>query len=99
MLGRRLRQAGYEVREPAQEHSFVPDMWQRLAKPDRAIFLDASLRTIQRRGRLGWTQTYLDEQQKRLQHARAHCDYYLQTDELSEDEVFARVLAWLSVDR
>lgn len=98
VLARRLRQMGYEVWEPAQEHSGVPDLWRRV-KPDLLIFLDVSLRTLEQRGRTGWSQEDLEEQHRRLAHARAHCDYYLSTDGLSEEEVCRRVLAYLSVDR
>ena len=37
-----LREMGYNVRHIAQEHSYVPYMWQRLAKPDLLIYLDVS---------------------------------------------------------
>ena len=98
-LGRRLRELGYSVREPAQEHSFVPDMWQRFVDPDLLVFLDVTLATIEARGRTRWIQSYLDEQHRRLRHARQHCDLYLSTDHLTEEEVLERVLAFLSVDR
>ena len=98
-LGRRLLALGHMVREPAQEHSFVADMWERFVDPDLLIYLDVSLETIGARGRTHWTQTYLDEQHRRLRHAREHCDLYLDTDHLTEEEVLARVLAFLSVDR
>ena len=98
-LGRALRELGYVVREPAQEHSFVPDMWERLSKPDVLIYLDVSLEAISRRGRLGWTRAYLDEQRQRLRHARQHADWIIRTDDLTEQEVLTQVLAFLSVDR
>ena len=37
-----LKAAGYIVRQPTQEHSFVPDMWQKMSKPDILIYLDVS---------------------------------------------------------
>ncbi len=37
-----LRQAGYEVRHIAQEHSYVADMWKRLTNPDILIYLHVS---------------------------------------------------------
>ena len=47
VLARRLRAAGYEVREIRQEHSVTPTMWQRLTHPDHlppsllpGLFLD-----------------------------------------------------------
>jgi len=99
VLAARLRRRGYQVREPAQEHSLVPDMWQRLTKPDLLIYLDASLEAIRRRGRRGWTHGYWEEQHHRLVHARQHCDCYVCTDDLTEAEVLRKVLTFLSVDR
>jgi len=63
--------------------------------PDLLVYLDLSLPTAHRRGRTDWDQAYLDEQKHRLRHARAHCDLYLATDELTEEQVMARVLAFL----
>jgi hypothetical protein len=56
-----------------------------------------TLEEILNRGRVGtgWDQAYLDEQHHRLRHARAHCDLYLQTGGLAEEEVLAKVLAWM----
>ncbi len=92
-----LRQLGYDARSAAQDHSFVPDMWQRLNPPDLLIYLDVTLETARQRGRvgLGWDQDYLDEQHERLRHARAHCDFYLPTDGLSEAQVLERVLEFV----
>ena len=33
-LGRALKARGLRVREVAQEHSYVPAMWQRITNPD-----------------------------------------------------------------
>lgn len=76
----------------------MPDMWQRLNPPDVLIYLDLTLETAWQRGRkgVGWDQAYLDEQHRRLQHARAHCDLYLSTDGLGADEVLAGVVDFLS---
>ncbi|MBK7217144.1 MAG: hypothetical protein IPH95_08855 [Candidatus Promineofilum sp.] len=41
-----LRAAGYEARMPAQEHSYVPDMWRRLVDPDVLIYLDISYEAL-----------------------------------------------------
>ncbi len=95
-LARRLRALGYEVREPCQEHSGVPDMWRRLSRPDVLIYLDAEVTTInQRLGRADWTAEDLGRIRRRLVHAREHCDLYLPTDGLSADEVLARAVAFL----
>lgn len=97
MLTAHLRDAGYDARSAAQDHSYVPDMWQRLNPPDVLVYLDLSLETMRQRGRTGsgWDQDYLDTQHHRLRHARAHCDLYLRTDGLSEKDVLSRVLGFL----
>jgi hypothetical protein len=95
VLAAGLRTLGYDARSAAQDHSYVPDMWQRLEPPDVLIYLDVTLETARQRGRIGWDQRYLDEQSQRLRHARAHCHLYLPTDGLTEEEVLVRVLAFL----
>jgi hypothetical protein len=97
VLAAGLRGLGYDARSAAQDHSYVPDMWQRLERPDVLIYLDVSLESAHARGRtgMGWDQRYLDEQRHRLRHARAHCDFYLPTDGLSEEEVLERVKGYL----
>jgi hypothetical protein len=97
VLAAGLRRLGYDARSAAQDHSFVPDMWQRLNPPDILIYLDVTLETARHRGRidLGWNQKHLDEQHHRLRHARAHCDLYLVTDNLTEEEVLAQVQRFL----
>ncbi|MGD9100048.1 MAG: hypothetical protein PVF45_06175 [Anaerolineae bacterium] len=92
----RLRPLGYNARSCGQDHSMVPDMWRRLSRPDFLVFLDARLETIARRRAIDWGQEYLDKLQTRLAHARAHCDLYLPTDDLSPAEVVERVRAALS---
>ena len=96
-LAARLRKLGYSANSAAQDHSYVPDMWQRINPPDILIYLDVTLETAHQRGRTssGWTQAYLDEQHHRLRHAREHCDLYLPTDGLAEEEVLSRALAFL----
>ncbi|MEZ4519960.1 MAG: hypothetical protein R3C44_25080, partial [Chloroflexota bacterium] len=65
-----LRAAGYDARHPAQEHSFVPDMWQRLVSPDVLVYLDLSYAAFRtRRPHHDPGQAYLDEQHRRLAHA------------------------------
>jgi hypothetical protein len=97
MLAARLRELGYDAHSAAQDHSYVPDMWQRLNPPDVLIYLDVTLQAAQKRGRtgMGWDQEYLDMQSHRLRHARAHCDLYLLTDDLSEEQVLAKATGLL----
>jgi shikimate kinase len=95
-LGRFLRAAGYEVRQPAQEHSYVPHMWQRITHPDILIYLDLDLPTLMKRLPTNHGgPARLAEQQQRLAHARAHCHLYLDTSALTPEEVQAQVLAFL----
>jgi len=94
-LAQGLRQLGYEAKICAQEHSEVPYMWQVLSRPDVLIYLDASEQVIRQRGERHYVVGYVEEQRRRLAHARAHCDYYLMTDDLSTAEVLASVVAFL----
>lgn len=94
-LVRRLRALGYDAHEPAQEHSGVPNMWQRITKPDVLIYLDAGLETIAQRRRIDWGQDYLDELNRRLRHARQHADLYLPTDDLTPEQVLQQVCEFL----
>ena len=90
-LVRRLRALGYNAHSCAQDHSYVPDMWQRVARPDFLVYVDARLETIARRRAIDWGQKRLDELNARLAHARAHCDLYLPTDDLEPTDVVDRV--------
>ena len=92
----RLNQLGYRTRHIAQEHSYVADMWKRLTNPDILVFLDASYPVTCRRRRLDWTEAEYAEQQRRLAHARAHADLYLDTDNLSAEAVLGRVVDFVT---
>ncbi len=92
-----LRAHGFNAREVLQEHSYVPNMWQRITKPDLLIFLDCSIETTRmRRSDRHFEVWLLDEERHRLRHAREHCDLYIPTDELTPDEILARSLALLN---
>ena len=95
-LVRRLQASGYNAHSCAQDHSYVPDMWRRLSRPDFLIYLDARLETIARRRAIDWGQKRLDQLNARLAHARAHCDLYLATDDLEPAEVTDQVRAALA---
>lgn len=95
-LAGRLHAQGIHARQIAQEHSYVPDMWQVLTQPDILVFLDASYETCTLRKNLDWSESEYQEQQHRLRHARAHCDILVDTTDLSPDEVEARVKSALS---
>jgi hypothetical protein len=95
-LVKRLTALGYNAHSCAQDHSYVPDMWRRVVRPDFLIFLDAGLETIVQRRRVYWGQERLDALQGRLSHARAHCDLYLPTDDLTPEEVAQKAQTALS---
>nr|MBC7246044.1 hypothetical protein [Chloroflexota bacterium] len=87
VLAEALRKLGYEVRECGQEHSEVPYMWQVISRPDVLIYLDASEEVVYRRGQRHYVVGCVEEQRRRLAHARAHCDLYIMTDDLTELQV------------
>ncbi|MEP7359090.1 MAG: hypothetical protein ABI847_17700 [Anaerolineales bacterium] len=90
-----LAARGCAVRHIAQEHSYVPKMWQIVGHAELLIFLDVTFEVAQRRRWMDWLPRDLDEQQRRLAHARQHCDLYLDTDPLSAAEVVDRVFAFV----
>jgi hypothetical protein len=94
-LVQRLKALGYNARSVAQDHSYVPDMWRRITDPYLLIYLDAELTTIARRRRTSWSERYLTDERHRLRHARQHCDLYLPTDDLTEQEVLERAVDFL----
>jgi hypothetical protein len=68
-----LRAAGYEARQPAQEHSYVPDMWRRLVDPDVLIYLDISYEALlERRPHFG-EQAYLEREKGAATWCLAAC--------------------------
>jgi deoxyadenosine/deoxycytidine kinase len=94
-LAAALRAAGYEARHPAQEHSYVKDMWRRLVDPDVLIYLDISYEALLERRPFFGERAYLEREQARLAHARAHADLYLDTSGLTAEQVWERVNAFL----
>jgi hypothetical protein len=97
MLQTRLRSRGIDISMAAQEHSAVPDLWQRRNPPDVLLFLDLARPETanERLQRQDWTLEILETQIGRLAHARAHADFYLATDDLTPAQVEARVLDFL----
>lgn len=89
-----LLNAGYQARHPVQEHSHIKDMWRKRVDPDVLIFLDADYDTVVAR-RHKSTADRLPEQHRRLAHAREHADLYLDTSNLTIEEVRQQVLAFL----
>ena len=92
-----LLDAGFDARHVAQEHSYVPSMWKSISKPDILIYLDVEYDVLMIR----WPNAQFQpadllEQNRRLAHARANCDLYLDTNRLDREEVRERALAFLS---
>ena len=90
-----LEALGYNTRHIAQEHSYVKDMWQRLTNPDMLVFLQASYPVTLKRRNLNWKEKDYIEQQRRLAHAREHADLYINTDDLSIEEIIRQILNFI----
>ncbi len=92
----RLRELGFNARQVLQEHSYVPYMWQRITNPDLLIYLDCSIDTTRaRRNDRNFEAWILEEERRRLRHAREHCDLYIATDHLTPEEILAQAVAFL----
>jgi RNase adaptor protein for sRNA GlmZ degradation len=91
-----LRQAGYEARPVSQEHSHLPDLWQRFDRALYLIVLDADLAAQQaRRPDVPWSAENLAEERSRVAHASAHADLQINTSAMTADQVLAVTLAFL----
>jgi len=91
----RLKELGYSCRHIAQDHSYVPDMWQRLVNPIVLIYLDVSYKVSMNRRPLNLNRAEFDEQKNRLKHAFQNADLSIQTDKLTSDEVQNLVVKFL----
>ncbi len=94
-LVQRLSARGYTARHIAQEHSHAPDMWQKISNPDVLVFLEVSYPNTLKRKKFDWSEKEYQIELDRLRHARQHADLCINTDVLSPDEVFAKVLDYL----
>jgi len=94
-LVKALREAGYEARHPAQEHSYVPDMWLRLVDPDVLIYLDVTYEALLARRPTFGEREYLEREKARLVHARAHADFVVDTSGLTASEVREMIMSFL----
>jgi len=90
-----LKKYGISARHIAQEHSFAPDMWQKIAHPDLLIYLDASYDTTVQRRKMDWSEADYIDQVARLLHARQNANMYLNTDNLSVKDVLQEVLDFI----
>ena len=94
-----LEKEGFKCRHIAQEHSYVPSMWQKITNPDLLVFLNASFETCTQRRKLNWTHADYQEQQNRLAHAFRYADLIIETDWLTIEEVQKRVVDFLRTKR
>jgi deoxyadenosine/deoxycytidine kinase len=90
-----LESAGFRCRHIAQEHSYVPYMWQRITHPDLLIYLNSSFDVSTQRRKLNWSEAEYQEQLRRLAHARQHADLIIETDDLSSAQVLERTLNFI----
>jgi len=90
-----LEEHGYACRHIAQEHSYVPTMWQVISKPAILIFLHASFPVSTTRLKLNWQLKDYDEQFRRLSHAQEHAHIIIYTDDLTPDQVLQKALDYL----
>ncbi len=93
-----LRELGFNARPVAQEHSQVPDMWQRIRPPNWLIFLEADLTAQgERRPDVSWDEPWRRTELKRLAHARSHADLLIDTSLLSPESVLKQAVDFLRV--
>jgi deoxyadenosine/deoxycytidine kinase len=87
-----LNQHSYRCRHIAQEHSYVPAMWQIITRPNLLIYLHASFQNSTVRRKLNWYESDYAEQLRRLSHAREHANIIINTDDLTPGQVLQQAL-------
>jgi deoxyadenosine/deoxycytidine kinase len=95
-LANHLKSFGYRVKHIAQEHSYVPYMWQKLTNPDILIYLEVSYENTLLRRNLTWSQAEFDEQLRRLAHARQNADLIIDTNLIDAQGVLQKALDFLT---
>jgi uridine kinase len=95
-LVNRLSKSGIKARHIAQEHSYVPAMWEIITQPDILIYLHVTYLTTIKRSNLDWTISEFNEQLHRLRHANEHADLHINTDDMSPESIEQAVLSFLS---
>ncbi len=87
-----LRQQEIPAREVGQEHTDMPYYWQRPA-PSRLVYLDAGLPSIRsRKSSPDWPGARLEDQIRRLAHARQKAHIYINTDDMTPTQVYQRAV-------
>jgi thymidylate kinase len=90
-----LERFGISAHHIAQEHSYVPDMWLRQAQPKLLIYLDVTYEVSLQRRASDLLRSDFAEQLYRLRHARQHADCYIDTTDLTIQDVLESALAFL----
>lgn len=93
-LVKALQELGIDAYNVAQEHSGIKKLWNK-KNPDILVVLDVRLATIRQRRIVPWGEERLIVQRERLVDACQHANLYLQTDELSRDDVVQNVLEYI----
>lgn len=96
-LAESLQRLGFNAKQVAQEHSYVPDMWELISQPDFLIYLEVSFDVSTSRKHFHWTFEEFAEQVHRLSHARRHCHLLIDTTHLSPDKILKAALDHLSI--
>jgi hypothetical protein len=91
-----LEGRGFTARHIAQEHSYVPDMWQRITQPDVLIYLHVAYPQTLVRRKTDWTEAEYNVQLERLAHARRNADLVIDTTGLSIPEVLEKAAGFLT---
>jgi cytidylate kinase len=86
-----LKKLGCNAWAVAQEHSDVKWLWKH-KNPNFLVALDVTLETARKRRNVSWGERKLADQHLALADARANCNIYLPTDNLTADEVAARII-------
>jgi len=70
-------------------------MWRRLTNPDVLVYLDVSYPLSIQRRNLDWNYSEYFEQLRRLENARENANLYINTDDLSPEEVLLHVRTFI----
>ena len=95
LLKRGLSEHGFTVKHIAQEHSYVQEMWKKIANPDVLIFMEASYPTTLKRSTLSWSLAEYDQQILRLEHAYQNADLVIDTNNRTPEEILETALKFL----
>lgn len=89
-----LTDVGYQASACGQEHSDIPTLW-RHTDPDIVIALDVSLEELRHRRGLDWPEFLWRTQQRRLDDARSHATWCVDTSTMSPSQLVPLVIELL----